>query len=656
MKVTKAIIALLLCMASTVSLTAADTHYWGNNQQIPLLLSEESIAVKLDPGPSGQAGMAAIYSEEAIDHTVEPSGIGGGFGVYTVLPGYDVDSLIAHLESQAGIYLVNYVYLAEDSSEIMVTDKISICFKQQTTQQQIDSVLDAHNMLVDRVFEIEPPIYVIKITDQSDMKVLEMANALYSSSLTHFSHPSFVAEIERFYTPNDPYYYYQYQLHNTGQYGGIPGADADVERAWDLAGTMGDSNLIVGIIDDGIDYVHLPHEDLPPSRVWGGVDLAGDLPPDSNGGVIIPDYNYSPGDSCAHGMSVAGIIAATRNNNIGVSGIAPNVAIWAVKIFHSDNECSSSGVGSDIIANAILWCFERGTDIVNMSFGYRRGPNFWLDDIAWMIRYSADHGRLGKGTVFVGSAGNTAYRPYNNGYVVFPGRMPEVIAVGATTNRDSIWYYSPRDDELDMVATSGDVVWAINDFRGDVWTVDRMGAKGINPVYFSCNPDNQSYNCKFGGTSAAAPVVSGTAALLLSIDSNLTRLDVRNILLQSAEDSINLFDPVGYDYNYGHGRANAAEAVLLAQNWTACNWLIGDADGSGIYEITDAVYIVSYVFTPGSPAPTPHPIGSGDPDCNGIVELTDAIYMLNYVMVPGAPPPGDPDNDGYSDCTCYDYF
>jgi hypothetical protein len=80
--------------------------------------------------------------------------------------------------------------------------------------------------------------------------------------------------------------------------------------------------------------------------------------------------------------------------------------------------------------------------------------------------------------------------------------------------------------------------------------------------------------------------------------------------------------------------------------------LVGDADGSGIHEIADAVYLVNYVFVPGSPAPTPDPIGSGDADCSGVVEIADAVYLINWIFHPGAPEPGDPNGDGIPDCEC----
>ena len=77
-----------------------------------------------------------------------------------------------------------------------------------------------------------------------------------------------------------------------------------------------------------------------------------------------------------------------------------------------------------------------------------------------------------------------------------------------------------------------------------------------------------------------------------------------------------------------------------------CDWLVGDANDDGSHNITDAVYLITYIFAAG-PAPTPHAVGSGDSDCNGTVNITDAVRIVSYVFG-GGPLPG-------ADCSCEDY-
>jgi hypothetical protein len=104
---------------------------------------------------------------------------------------------------------------------------------------------------------------------------------------------------------------------------------------------------------------------------------------------------------------------------------------------------------------------------------------------------------------------------------------------------------------------------------------------------------------------------------------------------------------------------NSNRLSVFAEDWItvcqqlACNWKVGDADGSGIYTISDAVYLISFVFA-GGPAPVPHPVGSGDADCSNTVTISDQVYLINFVFS-GGPAPGNPDRFPPADCACEDY-
>jgi hypothetical protein len=75
-------------------------------------------------------------------------------------------------------------------------------------------------------------------------------------------------------------------------------------------------------------------------------------------------------------------------------------------------------------------------------------------------------------------------------------------------------------------------------------------------------------------------------------------------------------------------------------------YVTGDADGSGDVDIDDVVYLISYIFSAGSP---PMPLAAGDADCSGGVDIDDAVYLISYIFS-GGYPPGDPDGDGSPDC------
>jgi hypothetical protein len=87
------------------------------------------------------------------------------------------------------------------------------------------------------------------------------------------------------------------------------------------------------------------------------------------------------------------------------------------------------------------------------------------------------------------------------------------------------------------------------------------------------------------------------------------------------------------------------EAVEISEDmFSVCGWLVGDADGSGVINVSDPTYIINWVFA-GGPGPTPHPIGSGDANCDGSANTSDAVYLISYIFGEGDPP----------QCSCSEY-
>lgn len=100
-----------------------------------------------------------------------------------------------------------------------------------------------------------------------------------------------------------------------------------------------------------------------------------------------------------------------------------------------------------------------------------------------------------------------------------------------------------------------------------------------------------------------------------------------------------------YPPSCGTTASGEVEDYTIIVNTT---FICGDADGNTIVEISDAVFLINYIFVPGSPAP--EPLEAGDTDCNTIVEISDAVLLISYIFTPGAPAPCDPDGDGEPDC------
>ncbi len=181
--------------------------------------------------------------------------------------------------------------------------------------------------------------------------------------------------------------------------------------------------------------------------------------------------------------------------------------------------------------------------------------------------------------------------------------------------------------ELDLVAPSGQT-----SLQGDIWTLDRAFILGYNPAFFTCDPDDFDYDCKFGGTSAACPQVAGVATLVMLRRPDLVgnTEQIREIIRRSSEDRVgDYYDAPGWDYFYGWGRLNAARALLAVVR--------GDADNNGALSLADATLIINYIFN-GGPPPRPQ-ILTGDADGNGRISQADCVYLINYIFNGGPPPP-----------------
>ncbi|MFH2056644.1 MAG: M14 family zinc carboxypeptidase [bacterium] len=123
---------------------------------------------------------------------------------------------------------------------------------------------------------------------------------------------------------------------------------------------------------------------------------------------------------------------------------------------------------------------------------------------------------------------------------------------------------------------------------------------------------------------------------------------------QEADTSLLVTDLVDGDYYYqvfatdaeGQQSAGSTMEQVTVQLGAPCDWLVGDANGDGTVNITDAVSLILYIFS-GGVAPTPHAVGSGDADCNGIANVADAVQIVAFIFGGGVAPG--------QDCTCEDY-
>jgi len=266
--------------------------------------------------------------------------------------------------------------------------------------------------------------------------------------------------------------------------------------------------------------------------------VVGDHPEDMN------ERHYGNADvtgpDALHGTHVAGIIGADRTNNVGVLGVADQVRIMAVRAIPDGDERDKD------VANAIRYAVDNGAQIINMSFGKDYSPNRRTVEEA--IRYAQT-----KGVLLIHAAGNDSKllditASYPSDKYLDGARIPNMITVGAITSRNDTNLVSPFSNygraTVDVFAPGSEI--------------------------FSTTPGNHYEN--LSGTSMAAPVVTGVAAVLKSYFPKLTYADIKRIIEQSATvyhtkvrqpESSKIVDFAGLSKT--GGVVNLYEAVKMAQ-------------------------------------------------------------------------------------------
>ncbi len=331
-----------------------------------------------------------------------------------------------------------------------------------------------------------------------------------------FAEPDYAATIDSASSPDinpdNSLYSQQWALQKIG-----------LPSAWGK--TTGSPNILVAVVDTG---VQLTHPDLQ-AKIWTnpGEIPANNIDDDGNGkiddlhgwhfyhggyGLMLEDANVV--DDYGHGSHVSGIIAASSNNHTGVTGISWGSRILPVKSL----DLNGNGFYSDIAAG-IIYAADNGADIINLSAGGSAASTLLQE----AVDYASAHGAL-----VIAASGN------NGGPVFYPAACNNVLAVAATDEIDQRPSFSNYGPQVDLAAPGLNIV--------STWYLSNYLFKS--------------------GTSMSAPHVSGVAALLWSLDPNMTASEVTNLLFRSAVD----IGPSGIDVYSGWGRVSADRAIGLVVN------------------------------------------------------------------------------------------
>jgi subtilisin family serine protease len=336
-------------------------------------------------------------------------------------------------------------------------------------------------------------------------------------------------------TPNDTFFSQQWALQNTGQTGGTSDCDIDAIEAWDIE--KGNSDVIIAIIDSGIDY---NHPDLS-ENVWINEDEIPDNDIDDDQNGYVDDYmgydftdsaiDSYPLDGNGHGTVMSGAAAAVTNNNVGIAGVAWNCKIMPVKI--ADENWYADVIN---IAEGIRYAADNGAKVICMAFSARSSA------IKEAVNYA-----YGKGVFLCCAAGN-----YGNSIKQYPAAYDNVTAVAATDHNDQRMDYTYEFNGVRVVSSYGSWVDIASPGQ-EIHTT--------SPTYHvvACDTWGQELNYDIiSGTTLATPILAGVAALVFSKNPNLSSDEVKDILCGSV-------DPYDSEYYLGSGRVNAYKALTAPE-------------------------------------------------------------------------------------------
>lgn len=351
--------------------------------------------------------------------------------------------------------------------------------------------------------------------------------------------------------PDDLQFTSQWYLNNSGELEGAkPGADISATKAWSIF--TGNPDFVVAVIDTGIDFFHPDLE----SNVWINPDeIPGNgLDDDKNGFVDdIHGYDFQsndsdPYDDNGHGTHVSGILGASGNNESGIAGVVWSVQMMGLKTF---DERGNGNISRAI--DAIEYAVANKARIINAS---------WSTDEKSRVLEQVILAARNDGVLTIAAAGND--RSQNPSY---PAHFDSVISVAALDIADNKSDFSNFGPTVDIAAPGTGIF-----------------STKINNTFGSLN-----------GTSMAAPIVAGVAALIWGNNPQFSLLDVENILLSTA-------DPLETKEEIGAGRVNAYKAIQVTEPIPTARLLIpievsGDLD---IYGSASGDTLVEYILEIGS--------------------------------------------------------
>jgi len=396
------------------------------------------------------------------------------------------------------ILFTNNIAKAQD----YVPDEVLIKFKRGVGKQARQVAINSVQGKRIGTFRLDPDLFHLKVpatigADIAISHLIRNPNVQYAVR----NHIYYITQDQVF--PDDTRFHNQWALHNTGRGGGTAGADIDAPEAWNIF--TGSSDIIVAVLDTGVDY---NHKDLA-ANIWTNpLEYAGTIGKDDDLNGYVDDVhgydfaydNGDPMDVRGHGTKCAGVIGGVGNNGLGITGINWTVRIMCVKV-HKD----SGGATSDAIIKGIDYAIENGAHITSNSYGCE---NCYSQPVKAAIERANSAGIL-----FVASAGNAGW------------------------STDDIPHYPSSYDNGNIISVTATDK---NDNQRYNWGPETVDMAGCSPLITTTKLGNR-YTNMFGGTSAACPHVAGVAALVWGNELGLSHMDVKNRLMDTVRQVPSLF-------------------------------------------------------------------------------------------------------------------
>lgn len=479
----------------------------------------------------------------------------------------NLNNLMDTLRNELNL-VVHHAYkpLDNEGTRYYITDKIIVKFCSDCTIEQRNNLCSQYSLQY--VHKFDQNTYFFQVTLKTGKNPIKVANELLSLPFIEYAEPNLINRVSPTYLPTDDKFNEQWHLKSIADVDVLDNADISATLAWDI--TTGSRDIVIAILDDGFDLA---------LAEFKGKDK-----------IVFPiDYrrggnNPLPEENDYHGTPCAGIAIAEENNK-GIVGVAPGCAFMPVRIPFGFDDNTLFKIFDEVSQKA---------DVISCSWGIPpvHSP---LSQLLYdkLTQIATNGGPRKNGCVIVFAAQNynaplnntdpnarytfwasggmikkTTQGVFLNGFCTHPN----VITVSACTSMNEKALYSNWGKEVSVSAPSNNYhpIDKNKPLKGrGITTTDNFN------VGFNLSPNSQ-YTNQFGGTSAACPMVAGVAALVLSVNQNLTATEVKQIITQTADKIIDNTPDTMYQYLkgtynenqhsewFGYGKINAYKAVLKA--------------------------------------------------------------------------------------------